>query len=152
MGKLMQKEEFIELFIASLKKRNFGTTGKLDKYEPVVRTGVSRQETIEIVKEVCSRDELVINEDNLAIELKAVPFHTANDVYHMLLKFEFNKKRIRTNAICFGISLLCCVGGFYYLTKVNPFYSILISSIGSGLVTFVWDNKENPGMVPGSDM
>lgn len=152
MGKLIEKELFIEMLINNLKARFEGRGLKIDRYEPIVRTGISREETVAMVKEMCNGFEFEVHEENLAIELRAIPFHTPNDVHNILRKFELNRKRIRTNAICFGITLLCCVGGFYFLTKVNLFLSVFISSLGSGLITFVWDNKENPGVVPGSDL
>ena len=152
MGKLISKKEFEEKFLQTLSNRDLHEDQKVGRYEPVVRSGITREETVELVQEICSIGELYVNPGNLAIELKSIPYHTAGDVYDIVHKFEINKARIRTNTVCFCITLLCCFLGFYFLTKVSLVLCILVSSVGSGLITFVWDNKENPGAIPSSDM
>lgn len=152
MGKLIPKKEFVEQFLEYLTDKNKGKNIKTDIYEPVVRSGVSRDETVKLVQEICKAGELSVDSENLAIALKAVPFHTVVDVYDIVHKFEINKARLRTNAILFVVTVGLIFLSTFFLVKVNLILSLLLSSLGSGIITFVRDNIENPGAIPSSDL
>lgn len=152
MRKLMPKAEFVERFLMELQKRENADKVQIGVLEPVVRSGISREETIRLTVDIFQEIEVAVNAGDLGIELKSLPYHTPGDIHDIVHKFELNKARIRTNAICFCLTLVCCFLGFYLLTSVNLVWCILVSSFGSGLITFVWDNKENPGAIPSSDL